>query len=218
MNNQNVTLQAQALLQTLKPHLISLYIDVRDASRLFYVQSLDFRQLFRDEDEKEVFGEELVDGFDTRFTQSFYPLGGSEFKLFNEVRLNSHHYKKPWLLAAIEFNRGNHSLSYGFNHYESITTNVHRHDLNWSYTTRNNDYAIRVSFDGDNNQRSVLNIDDLYQKGFRRLGVSWSHLFHCMRGEFELDYDFQNSGTRLLFRFGPDLLRGMLPSLSKNVN
>ncbi len=195
-------------------------VDARDADRLYYVQSLSFRQLFRSEDEQELFGEQLRDGFDTRFAQSFYPLAGSELKLFNEIRLNSHHHKNPWLLAAIEFNRGHHSFSYGFNHFELETTNLHRHDLNWRYSTRNNDYAIRVSFDGDNNSSSVLKSEDhLYEKGFRRLGVAWSHLFHCMRGEVELDYDFQNSGTRVLVRFGPDLLRGMLPSLlNKDVN
>jgi hypothetical protein len=78
--------------------------------------------------------------------------------------------------------------------------------------TNHNDFNFSLSFDGEAPD-SELKDDDFYNRGFRKLSFAWGHLFHCLRGEVEVEYDFENSGATVMFGFGPDVFRGSLPHL-----
>lgn len=188
-----------------------------ESRRLLYFQSLEFRQLFHDRDKDLLYGQDRLGGTDLRFHHALYP--SRYLSAYNEVQMNSIHRQVPWVRTGFNIHKSGHLIDYGFNYRKDLRVPSkvsNRHDVMYRYTGRWDDVSLMLSWDGDQ-QPSVFKQDDFYRRGFRRFDVVWGHLFHCLRTEFEFEYDFEDSGATFIFRFGPELFRNHLPHLREGV-
>ena len=182
-----------------------------DKRRLFYNQGVTVSQLFRDADRDEIHGEDHREGSDIRFQHSVYP--SRSLNVYNEVRVNSFQAQAPWVRAGTRWKPANVELNYSYTRLKDLRDPneiANRHDVFWRYVAEKDDYKFNVSWDAEQ-RASTIKSDDFYEKGFRRFDLMWGHRFHCMRTELAFEYDFEDSGATLIFRFGPDLFRGALP-------
>lgn len=185
--------------------------------RLLYTQSLFYRQLFSDEDEVLLFGRDRKAGADVRFHHALYP--SRHWSLYSEVQMNSIHRQVPWIKSGFSVNKEGHEISYHYNYRKDLRVPsdvINRHDVEYAFFSRWDEFSLRLSWEGEK-ANSVLKDDDFYRRGFRSFEMIWAHIFHCLRTEVEFEYDFEDSGASLIFRFGPQLFKESLPRASQGV-
>jgi hypothetical protein len=185
--------------------------------RLLYYSSLEYRQLFRDDDRRLLMGNDHKGGADLRFHHALYP---SRFwNAYGEIQWNSVQRQMPWLRSGFRVEKSGHLLEYSYNYRKDLrnpTEVSNRHDVTYRFASRWDDFSMLLSWDGDQ-QLSTIKSDDFYNRGFRRFDVAWGHTFHCLRTELAFEYDFEDSGATFVFRFGPEFLRNNLPHLRNGV-
>lgn len=171
----------------------------------------------REEDRELWLGADRRGGSDFRAELSTFPFKG--WKVFTDLRYNSLVRRLPFIKSGWEVDLDRHAWSYGFTvrkSLRSLTVSSHRHDFSYRFRGEVDDLELKVSWDGEDEETGFKS-DDFYDRGFRRFEAVWGRLFHCLRAELALDYEFEDSGATVLFRFGPDLLRDSLPGLRKGI-
>lgn len=177
-----------------------------------YLNQLSWRQILDDEDQTEIFGTNEREAEDLWMSQSYYPI--KNWSLSLDSSLNTFHGQFPTLRAGLHYGNDKFKASYHWNKLKDLTLNsslvVQRHDLEMFYQNDKNDFKLGISWDEDPQQNLIIR-DSLYEEGFRRFEFIWGHMFHCLRSELELGYDFEGGGSSVIFRFGPGIFNDNLP-------
>jgi len=179
---------------------------------LFYLSGLQWRQILKAQDQTEIFGVDEREAQDLWLTQSFYPSQQWTWSL--DSSMNTFSGQFPTLRAGLAYQKNGFQAKYFWNKIKDFSLAnsllVHRHDVEVLYQAKRDDFQARVSWDEEPQQNIVIK-NSLYEHGFRRFELIWGHLFHCLRSEIEMNYDFEGGGTSLIFRFGPGLFNENLP-------
>jgi len=178
----------------------------------YYISSLQWRQIFEEKDRLEIYGNNNLEAEDLTLSQSYYP--HQNFNVSLDAGMNTFIGQFPTLRAGLGYTNENFRAQYFWNKIKDFSLanslETQRHDILLFYQTKKDYFELGVSWDEDPNQNIVIN-NSLYESGFRRFQMIWGHLYHCLRSEIEMSYDFEGGGTSLILKFGPALFNRNLP-------
>ncbi|MBF0198883.1 MAG: hypothetical protein HQL32_14295 [Planctomycetes bacterium] len=181
--------------------------------RPLYSSILRYTFYNRGEDRTRFFGETRRSSYDAAVYQSFYPL--RTLRLSSDIRINTFHGQVPSVRNGLSYSLDRYIFSYEHAYSKSLANPnaniLDRHDFRLSYYGINWDVMAYTSYDAE----PGIEKEDrrgLYKHGFREMKVVYGQLFHCLRGEVELKYDIESSGSTLILRFGPQIFGENAPN------
>lgn len=177
-----------------------------------YISSLLWRQILESDDQREIYGIDEKEAEDLILTQTYYPRKYLSLSL--DSSMNTYRGQFPTLRAGLGYQRDQYRVQYFWNKIKDLRLAqplvTNRHDLNFFYQTEKDDVQLGMSWDQDASPARVID-NTFYDQGFRRFNMIWGRLFHCLRGEVEMSYDFEGGGSTFILRFGPGVFNENLP-------
>lgn len=181
-------------------------------TRTLYSSFIRYTFLDKAEDNFRAYGQELKNDTNLEFNQSYFPF--EEFRLSSDIRVNTFQSRVSNMRYGIGYSKQRFEFNWDYIYRKELTNqedSSKRHDVNLKILTYKADFKMNFSYDGDpispKHQRKGL-----YKHGFKHIDLTLGKLFHCMRGEVQFQYDFESTGSTLVFKFGPQIFGEQLPN------